>query len=265
MNFPEIWSQPRRNPSWASIVSVLWRRDMLRFKAERSRWMGAVFQPLVFWALIGFGMGQRFQSASSESYVEYFFPGSLAMVVLFTAMFASMSIIEDRNTGFLQSVLVLPKARKGVLSGKLASLLTLALAQAALFLLFSPLANLDVSRFSGSLVVSLSLGTLGLSAFSLAGAWILNSIAGYHAIMALILFPLWVLSGAMFPMDSGWQALVLWANPIGYLVSGVRLSLQGQSLFDAAHFGVLAGLIGVFAIAFVLALQVMSRTKVQAV
>jgi ABC-2 type transport system permease protein len=245
---------------------------MLRFKVERSRWLGAVAQPLLFWAMIGFGMGRHFTFASgpgtdgAAGYQGYFFPGSLVMVVLFTTMFASMSIIEDRNTGFLQAVLVRPGARLGVLLGKIASVTTLALLQVALFLLASPLAGYSLLDFAaGSLLFALMSGTVGLAALSLAGAWILNSISGYHSIMAILLFPLWILSGAMFPLESGWQSIVGLVNPLSYFVVGVRLAMRGESLFTHAHLPVLAGLVVVVLVTFTAAFLFMRRTGVQAV
>lgn len=237
---------------------------MLRFKVERSRWLGAVVQPLLFWAMIGFGMGRHF--AGGAGYESYFFPGSLVMVVLFTTMFASMSIIEDRNTGFLQAVLVRPHARLGVLLGKISSVTTLALGQVGLFLLASPLAGyslLDVSPIS--LLFTLTAGTVGLASLSLAGAWILNSIAGYHSIMAIVLFPLWILSGAMFPLSHGWMSFLAYVNPLAYFVDGVRLSLSGESVLQAAHAPVAVGLLVLVVVLFMSAFLSMRRTGVQAV
>ena len=100
---------------------------------------------------------------------------------------------------------------------------------------------------------------------SLAGAWILNSIAGYHSIMAIILFPLWILSGAMFPMEDGWQRIVAAANPLSYFVDGVRLGMTGRSLASAEHLPVLAGLAAVVLITLTAAFLSMRRTGVQAV
>lgn len=250
-----------------AIIETLWRRDMLRFKVERSRWFGAVAQPLMFWALIGFGMGRNFSpGGDAAGYQKYFFPGSLVMVVLFTTMFASMSIIEDRNTGFLQGVLVRPGARLGVLLGKIASVTTLALLQVLLFLLASPLAGFRILDFAGgSLLFTLTAGTVGLAALSLAGAWILNSIHGYHAVMGVVLFPLWVLSGAMFPLDAVWLRVLGALNPLSYFVEGVRLALGGESLATPLHWPVMAGLIVVVIVTFSAAYASMRRTGVQAV
>ena len=187
-----------------------------------------MLQPLLFWAMMGFGMGRSFATpGQGENYVSYFFPGSLVLVALFTAMFASMSIIEDRNEGFLQSLLVRPNSRHGILAGKVGSILALTLLQSALFLCASPLAGVRLGNIDfPMLIICISLGTIGLCLFSLAFAWKINSIAGYHSIMALILFPLWVFSGAFFPMEQPWQQLVAAINPLSYFVSGVRESFS---------------------------------------
>ena len=99
---------------------MLVRRDVKRFVREKSRVAGALLQPLIFWLVIGSGMSGTFvlPSARGMNYLEYFFPGVLVMVVLFTAIFTTMSVIEDRHSGFLQAVLVAPGSRASVVLGK---------------------------------------------------------------------------------------------------------------------------------------------------
>ena len=249
-----------------SIVTTIYFRDWVRFKVERSRWLGAVGQPMLFWAMLGFGIGDTFRAPNGQGYASFFFPGALAMVVLFTAMFACMSIIDDRNNGFLQSVLVLPESRLGVLIGKTISIVSLTIAQVGLYLLAAPLAGIAYSEISYfSLFISLILGTAGLSLFSLAGAWLINSVAGYHGIMALILFPMWLMSGALFPLDTNWKIALSWINPLAYFVAGIRLSFAGGSLFDVTSALPVIGMLVVLAASFFVAINLMKRTGVSVV
>ena len=109
---------------------ALWRRDMILLLRQRSRWIGVIVQPLIFWALIGSGMSGVFKMYGGDGdYLQYFFPGILAMVVLFTAVFATMSVIEDRQRGFLQQVMVGPGSRASLVVGKIAGVTTMALVQ----------------------------------------------------------------------------------------------------------------------------------------
>src|SRR5437870_5728789 len=106
---------------WLAVWSLAWR-EWLRFVRQRNRVIGAVGQPLLFWLFFGEGLGPTFRMPGGESQItfrEYFFPGTLALILLFTAIFTTISIIEDRREGFLQSVLVAPMARLAMVLGKL--------------------------------------------------------------------------------------------------------------------------------------------------
>ncbi len=215
-----------------ALIGVLWRRDMIHLLRERSRWLGVVVQPLLFWGLIGSGLAGAFALPTAEGlgYLEYLFPGILAMVVLFTAVFATMSVIEDRQQGFLQQVMVGPGSRAALVLGKTAGVTTMALIQAGLCLLAAPLAGLSLAAVDWpSLALALVLGCIGLTAINFTLAWLVDSTAGYHGILSIVLLPLWIVSGAMFPAASGlpWLEPVMRANPMTYLVDALRHSLYG--------------------------------------
>jgi ABC-2 type transport system permease protein len=142
---PRWWSEE------LSVISTLWRRDMLHLLRERSRWLGVVLQPLLFWLLLGSGLSGSFRAPQhgGASYLVYFFPGTLVMVLLFTTIFATISVIEDRQSGFLQGVLVAPGSRAATVLGKTAGVTSLALVQAALLLLLAPLAGYPGPRCAG--------------------------------------------------------------------------------------------------------------------
>jgi len=219
---------------WA-VVSVLWRRDLVRFFRERSRVIGALVQPLLFWLIIGSGMSATFAlpgRTSGVSYLEYFFPGVIVMVTLFTSIFATMSVIEDRSRGFLQGVLAAPGSRAAVVLGKCAGASTVALVQAVAFLLLAPLAGFSLAVADWPVVAAtLVLASLALTASGFAVAWWLDSTQGYHVVMSVLLIPMWILSGAMFPAPGvRWIQLVMRANPMAYAVSALRRGLYGGAL-----------------------------------
>src|SRR5579862_6190307 len=146
------------------------RRELVRFLRQRHRIIGALATPIVFWLLIGAGMGRSFHAEglpAGGNYLQYFFPGTVLMILLFTAIFSTISIIEDRREGFLQSVLVAPVSRMAIVLGKVLGGTVLAFGQGLIFLALAPLVgmHLTVGGFGLSalmmLVMSFSLTGLG--------------------------------------------------------------------------------------------------------
>src|SRR5688500_12422589 len=129
----------------------LCRRELVRFLRQRNRVIGALATPLVFWLLIGAGMGRSFSApvpGGGGGYMEYFFPGTILMILLFTAIFSTISIIEDRREGFLQGVLVAPVPRLAIALGKILGGTILAFGQGLLFLLLAPTVGIRLSASS---------------------------------------------------------------------------------------------------------------------
>ena len=216
--------------SWALPVLSLWQRDVRRFLRQRSRLVGALATPMVFWLFIGSGFGQSFQApgAGQRDYLSYLFPGTLVLIVLFTAIFSTISVIEDRREGFLQGVLVAPVSRSAIVFGKVGGAASLALLQAGLMLLIAPLAGLPITPASvaATLAVLTILG-VALGAVGLALAWCLDSTQGFHSIMNLLLVPMWILSGALFPSQGAatWIQWAVAANPLTYGVAALRRAM----------------------------------------
>ncbi|MCA9773162.1 MAG: ABC transporter permease [Myxococcales bacterium] len=209
-------------------IGTLWLREVRAFVRTRSRVIGALATPVVFWFLFGSGIGRTFVlpgSTEPTAYFEFFFPGAMAMVVLFTAIFATISLIEDRHEGFLQSVLVAPIHRADIVMGKVLGGTTLALGQALIFLCFAPFIGFRPGLEALVLTIALlALIGFGLTSLGFYFAWKLDSVQGYHSIMNLVLFPMWFLSGALFPIDGAapWLRYVMYANPLTYGVAGLR-------------------------------------------
>ncbi len=215
---------------------TLARREVVRFLRQRNRIAGALGTPIVFWLLMGSGLEGSFRSPTlpgNVSYLQYAFPGTLALILLFTSIFTNISVIEDRQTGFLQSVLVSPAQRSAVALGKILGSSVLASAQGVLFLSLGPLAGIAVAPE----VILPAVGWIFLLAFTLSAlgfwvAWKMESTQGFHAIMNLLLMPMWLLSGAVFPAAgaSPWIQHVIAINPLTYGVAGLRHTLF---IFDA--------------------------------
>lgn len=240
---------PARSTVWLPAAS-LWWREVLRFFRQRSRIIGAFGSPLLFWILLGSGLGSSFHSPEAPAgmgYLEYFFPGTIALILMFTAIFSTISVIEDRREGFLQAVLAAPVPRSSIVLGKVLGGTTLAVIQGMLFLALAPMAGIHLSVLSvlASFVVMCVVG-FGLTALGFLLAWQLNSTQGFHAIMNLLLIPMWLLSGAAFPISGSqeWIGWVMRFNPLTYGVTALRHSIYlGQAEPQAAS-GFVLGLGG---------------------
>jgi ABC-2 type transport system permease protein len=210
---------PRVNPLLPAFT--LWWREIVRFYRQPARVMGVVASPLLFWVVIGAGFGTSLRAGvtGQSNYLTYFFPGALLMIVLFTSIFTMMSVIEDRNKGFLLSVMVAPVHRSGIVLGKVLGGATLSAIQGLLFLVVAPFIGirLGVEQF---LIVALVtfLMAFALTALGFAIAWKMESSQGFHAVINLFLIPLWLLSGALFPVTgaSPWIKWLMVANPLTY-------------------------------------------------
>lgn len=210
---------------------TLWWREIVRFYRQRSRIVGALATPILFWILLGSGFAETFRADGGPdgvSYAEYFYPGAMTMVVLFTAIFSTISVIEDRKEGFLQAVLVAPVARSTVVLGKILGGATLALGQALLLLIAAPLVGLDLGMGDFvAVTVILAIIAFGLTTLGFMIAWRMDSTQGFHAIMNLVLIPMWLLSGAFFPAAgaSGWLRVLMTLNPLTYGMAALRRCL----------------------------------------
>jgi ABC-2 type transport system permease protein len=216
-------------------VYTLWERELVRFYRQPSRVIGALGTPLIFWLLIGSGFGTSFRAGSAaenQNYLVYFFPGTILLILLFTTIFSTFSLIQDRQEGFLQSVLVAPVPRSAIVLGKILGGTTLAFVQSFLFLLAAPWIGISLHAS----IWLTAAGVIFLNAFALTTlgfliAWKVNSVQGFHAVMNLFLMPLWFLSGALFPSEGapGWVRGIMAANPLTYGLAALRRVLHGEN------------------------------------
>lgn len=231
-------------PSGWGAAWMLAKREWIRFFRQKNRVVSAIVQPLLFWLLFGTGLRGSFQGAGEQGFLEYFLPGTVALIVLFTAIFATISVIEDRREGFMQAVLVAPVGRLPVLAGKVLGGAAIAWVQAAAFLVLAyafgtmPLGWTVVPLLALLAVMALAMCSLGMIV-----AWPMDSTQGFHAIMMLGLMPMWLLSGAFFPIPAlgegaSWGQVglhwVMRLNPLSYTLAEVRHLIYPQVDFAAS-------------------------------
>ena len=202
----------------------LCRRELVRFFRQRSRVIGALGTPIIFWLLIGSGF----------SYLGYLFPGTIVQILLFASIFSTISIIQDRQEGFLQGVLVAPVPRAAIVLGKVLGGTGIALVQGLVFLALAPAVGIRPSlpALLGTVGV-MALVAFGLTSLGVLLAWRFDSVQGFHAMMNLFLIPMWLLSGAVFRPESAvpWVRGAMIANPLSYGVSALRQVLTGEGTF----------------------------------
>lgn len=203
-----------------AILALAWR-ELVRFFRQRNRVIGALGQPIIFWLLFSEGL------KSNNLDYGHFFPGTLAMILLFTAIFATISVIEDRNEGFLQGVLVSPTPRWAMVLGKVLGGAAIAWLQAMFFLLLGCIGFWSVVHPPAwdalQALVMMALMAVALTGLGFAIAWRMESTHAFHAIMSVFLLPMWLLSGAFFRHgEDGVLGWVVAVNPLTYGVAGLR-------------------------------------------
>src|SRR4051812_21189593 len=227
----------------APVIGTLCQRELVRFLRQKNRVFGALGQPIIFWLLFGAGLGGASVDAKHLDYA-HFFPGTIVMILLFTAIFATISIIEDRREGFLQGVLVAPVPRWSIVMGKVLGGAAIAMLQGLVFLFLGwitgkiawfgiTIISTTFSQLIGAILLMFVI-SIALTALGFFIAWRMDSTQGFHAIMSVFLLPMWLLSGAFFPMDvGGWLGWIIRVNPLTYGVAGLRYYLQNVDVTAA--------------------------------
>jgi len=256
---------PRVSAGVVLPAFTLWWREIVRFYRQPGRVVGVLASPLVFWAVLGSGFGTSFRSGGGtgqQHYLDYSYPGILILIVLFTSIFTMMSVIEDRKEGFLLSVLVAPVPRTAIVLGKVLGGTTLAAVQGLIFLIFAPFAGVHLNPIQILLVaVVVFLVSFSLTALGFAIAWPMDSTQAFHGIVNLFLIPLWLLSGALFPLSgaSGWIRVIMRVNPLTYGVEALRVLLYPGADSDFQLTSAVATLVLFSLVMFGIALLVANR------
>ena len=219
-------------------IYVMWLRQMKRFFRSKSRLIASVVQPLLFLVILGAG----FRGAISENlfeggdYLTYFAPGIIAMSILFSSMFTGVSLLWDKQFGFLQEVLVAPISRISIIIGRTIGGASTALIQGMIIFVIALGLGVPVVSIPGLILAIIFMIVVSFTAvgFGLALASKMNDFQGMPLIMNLLIMPLLFTSSAFFPIqgNTGIPEVVgklVFINPIFYMVDGIRGSLTGQN------------------------------------
>jgi ABC-2 type transport system permease protein len=217
-------------------IYIVWYRDLLRFWRDRSRIIGSFAQPILFLVVFGVGLGSSIGGgfgAGDTSYAEFVFPGVLGMAVLFSAVFGAMSIVWDREFGFLKEILVAPIDRSAVAIGKALGGATQAVIQGLILLILAPLIGIKLTVGSVLLLLPfVFVLAFALSALGVALASRMKSMQGFQVVMNFLVMPMFFLSGSLFPLGGlpDWMTVLTRLDPVTYGMDPLRRILLGTSM-----------------------------------
>jgi ABC-2 type transport system permease protein len=209
----------------ARAVRVVWRRELLRFFRNRLRVVASLAQPLLYLLVLGTGLASLVPSSGGVDFRTFMFPGVLAMTVLFTALFSAISVVWDREFGFLREMLVAPVRRGAIIVGKCAGGATIATLQGTVILLLAGLVHVPYSpTLFFTLLAEMALVAAALTAIGLLLASRIGQVESFQAVISFIVLPLFFLSGAIFPPSSlpGWLSVLTRVDPLSYAVDPMR-------------------------------------------
>jgi len=225
-------------------VYTIWYRDMLRFWRDRVRLIGAIVLPLLFLFVFGSGVGGMMGAMSpGVNFAQFIFPGVIGMTVLMTSFMSGVSVVWDREFGFLKEVLVAPISRASVAAGKTLGAATIALIQGAIILLFAPLVDFPLSPTTIALLLpAMFLLAIAMGSFGVLLATRIRTMEAFQAIMPMLTFPMIFLSGVFYPIEQGphWMSIISKINPATYGTTIIRqVAMRGTpgAVFQISLFG----------------------------
>jgi ABC-2 type transport system permease protein len=237
---------------WEAVLALTWR-DLLRFSRDRSQILGALVRPVLWLLFMGKGLRAAVPMVQGVDYQHFVFAGAIAMSVLFSGMFQGITVIWDREFGFLKEVLVSPISLATIVLGKTLSGATVTLVQGMLTVLFAPLVSVHftVVQFL-QLTGIIALLSLAITSLGLVLAARMQTFEGFGVISNFVIMPLYFLSGSVFPVTNlpPWMAALVHANPVTYAVDLMRHAIGQPAVFGVASD--LAVLVG-FTVAMMLA------------
>ncbi len=218
-----------------SDIYTIWLREMIRFARARSRVMSSLAMPFFWLALVGVGLSSSF-TLPGVDYLRFLAPGVVGMIVLFTSIFSGVSVIWDRQFGFLKEILVAPVSRTSIVLGKAIGGATVALINGSLMLAIASAIG-AISLGAGVLVAFafMFLTAICFVSIGLIIASQMKSMEGFQTIMSFLVMPIFFLSGALFPLQNTpqWMQLASYLDPLMYGVDGIRGALIGIQIFPA--------------------------------
>jgi len=237
------------------IIYTLWLRSVKRYVRSKSRIIGSLGMPVFFLLALGFGLNAvvEMPGDAGVNYIQFLVPGIVAMSVLFTSVFAGIQIIWDRQFGFLKETLVAPVSRLEIMLGQTAGGATIAVIQGAIIIVISLSIGFNVPSIHGLFIALLFMTLTGIcfAAFGIAIASKMEDFHGFQLIMNFVIFPIFALSGALFPIAGlpEWIVPLTLIDPLTYGVEGIRFGLQGSS---AIHPLVCLVVLGAFTILMII-------------
>jgi ABC-2 type transport system permease protein len=234
----------------ATAIRVLWSREMKRFVRAKSRVVGSLAMPLFFLAFLGLGFNRMNVPGleGSVHYAKFLVPGIIGMALLFTSVMGGLSVLWDKEFGFLKEIMVAPVSRVSIVLGRIAGGTTTALIQGLLILGISTAAGFRISGpgpFLLAIVFMLLIATAFLG-LGLIFASRMKDMQGFSIVMNFVIFPIFVLSGALYPLGNlpPWVRILTYVDPLTYGIDGLRGSLIGVSAlpltFDLAIMAAIA-------------------------
>jgi ABC-2 type transport system permease protein len=213
-----------------NAIYIIWLREIKKFVRDRSRLISSIAQPLIWLLLFGTGLGAAFGKVGDLQYIQFMFPGILVMTILFSSMFSAISIIWDRQFGFLKEMLVAPISRTSIAIGKSIGGASRSTIQGLIILIFSPLLGIKLTLTKFLMVAPL----MFFIAFTISGLGIIiaarmESFEGFNLIINFIIMPMFLLSGAIFPISNlpSWLSVIVNINPLSYGVDIMRWVMTG--------------------------------------
>ena len=220
---------------WA--IYILWLRDLKRYWYDKARIFASLGQPLLFLFVLGTALSPNFTGPAGVGFSQFIFPGIIAMTVLFTSIFSAISIVWDREFGFLKEVLVAPVSRWAIVVGKAAGGSTVAVMQGCLMLCLAPLVGVKLSV----LIVVESILAMFIIALAITGLGIviaarMKEMEGFQMVVNFVIMPIFFLSGALFPLDRlpEWLTILTRLDPLTYgvdLLRGVMIDVHAFPWF----------------------------------
>ncbi len=206
-------------------IGMVWRRELIRFVRTRTRILTSFVQPILFLFVLGYGMSSLVGTTGGFDFKKFVFPGIVAMTVVTTAIFSAISIVWDREFGFLREMLVAPVSRGALVIGKTLGGASVATVQGTIMLALAPLIGVRLTPLLVLEVIGLEmLMASALTAFGVFVASRIQRMEGFQVVMQLVLFPMIFLSGALFPLSGipAWLAVITRINPLTYAVDPLR-------------------------------------------
>jgi ABC-2 type transport system permease protein len=216
-------------------IYTLWIREIKKYYRSKSRIIGSLGQPILFLVALGFGLSPVFQKAGQGNYIQFLAPGVISMSILFMAVFSGISVIWDRQFGFLKETLVAPVPRWKIMLGRTLGGATVAVMQGIIVFLISFFAGFRIYNFALLLITFIFMCLIALifTALGTGIASVLEDMHGFQLIMNFLVMPTFFLSGALFPLENLPKVLniIVKFNPLTYGVDGMRGTLGGVSQF----------------------------------